>query len=304
MLTVDELRFFATVASAASLAAAARKLNVSAPAVTQRLRHIEERLGVRLAHRTGRQLMLTDEGELVVERSRAILAEISALGDAIAARRRRVIGHLRVLAPPGFGRRHIAPAVAAFREANPDVTVDLILKDMLGRHPSEAWDVAVHIGRLPDSSLIVQRIAPNRRLLCASPSYVARAPLVDPAELGDHACLVLRENEEDVTLWRFTAPDQSIVSVRVQPVLATNDGDVLRGWALSGQGVMVRSEWDVAEDLRMGRLIELLPAYKLPDADVVALFAARIHRSARSQQFLEHIRGWLDPPPWRRLAGA
>jgi DNA-binding transcriptional LysR family regulator len=300
MLSSADLRFFAAVATAESLAAAARVLDVTPSAVTQRLQQLEARLGVRLVDRTGRRITLTDEGETLATEGASLLAGLAGLTERLGARRGAVGGHLRVLAPLGFGRRHVAPAAARFCALHPDVTLDLTLSDRLGRVPETAWDVAVHIGALRDSSLVAHRLAPNERFACAAPDYLARHGVpTAPADLRAHACLALRENDEDVTLWRFRAGDAPPAAVRVRPRLASNDGDVVREWAVAGAGVIVRSEWSVADDLRAGRLVRLLAAYALPRADVVALVGARAGRSARTARFVEHLRGWLRPPPWR-----
>ena len=120
-------------------------------------------------------------------------------------------------------------------------------------------------------------------LRCAAPAYLARRPApTTPEQLTGHDCLVLRENQEDVSLWRMER-DGKVVAVRVPPVLCSNDGEVVKQWALLGKGIMVRSEWDVAEDLRAGRLVRVLPEWHLPDADVVALVSQRAgHVGARA----------------------
>jgi DNA-binding transcriptional LysR family regulator len=303
MLDANDLRFFVAVAAAPSLAAAARALNVSAPAVTQRLRALEERVGVYLVDRTGRGLTLTDEGELLAERGQDLLGAFDDLSQALAERRGQVTGHLRVVAPFGFGRHHVAPVVAAFRTSHPGVRIDLRLSDRLGRMPPETWDLAIHVGDIKDTtpSLTVRHLAPNERILCAAPAYLARrgAPRT-PVELRDHTCIALRENDEDVTLWRFHSDDSGEERVRVEPELASNDGEVARGWALAGLGVLARSEWDVADDLRAGRLIRLLDSYTLPSAPVVALLGSgRRARAARTERFLDALRQSLNPIPWR-----
>ncbi|MGU3538052.1 LysR substrate-binding domain-containing protein [Methylobacterium sp. A54F] len=303
MLDTNDLRFFVTVAASPSLAAAARSLNVTAPAVTQRLRGLEKRLRVHLVDRSGRGLTLTNEGELLAERGRALLGGFDDLNDALAERVGRVTGHLRIVAPLGFGRRHVAPVAAAFRVRHPGVRIDLLLSDRLGRIPAETWDLAIHVGEIRDAtpSLTVRALAPNDRILCAAPAYLARHPAPrTPAELRDHACIALRENDEDVTLWRFRAVDGSEARVRVDAGLVSNDGEVVRGWALAGLGVIVRSEWDIADDLRAGRLTRLLDGYALPSAPVVALLGSeRRSRAARTEKFLEALGRSFEPIPWR-----
>ncbi len=302
MLATDDLRFFLAVAEAPSLAAAARALDVSPPAVTQRLRGLEERLGVHLVDRSGRHLALTDEGELVAERGRAVLDALGDLDEALAARRGRVVGHLRVVAPLGFGRAYVAPVAGAFQQAHPEVAIDLVLSDRLGGVPEGTFDLAIHVGEIAQAApgLIVRRLAPNDRVVCAAPSYLAaRGEPASPQDLHVHVCIALRENDEDVTLWRFRR-DGAETRIRIEPLLASNDGEVVRGWALAGRGIIQRSEWDVAADLRAGRLVRLLADHALPEAPVMALLGApRRARAARTGRFLDALAAALDPPPWR-----
>src|SRR5262249_7693987 len=144
-LDASDLKFFAAIASSKSLAAAARALDVSPPAVTQRLRVLEARLGIQLVERTGRHLNFTDEGNLLAVRGRDILKALATLSEDLAERRGDVTGRLRVLAPFGFGRRHIAPVIAQFRIKHPGVQVDLLLSDHPGRSSAETWDIAINI---------------------------------------------------------------------------------------------------------------------------------------------------------------
>lgn len=301
MISTDDLRFFVTLAASNSLAAAARALNVTPPAVTQRLQHMEQRLGLRLVDRSGRRMVLTDEGNHLADRGRRILDEIAELGETIAARRAVVTGHLRVVAPLGFGRRYVAPAAARFRTLHPEVTLSLMLFDRPAQLAEDAWDLMLYVGKLRDSALVTQSLAPNERFLCAAPEYLAQAGTpTQPNDLLKHQCIALRENDEDVTMWRFTpARRGKPVGVRIEPTLSSNDGEVIRAWALAGAGVIMRSEWDVAEDLHAGRLVRVLRDWELPPANIVALLSARHGRSARTARFLEYLHTLLTPAPWR-----
>lgn len=218
MITTDDLRFFLSLAATSSLAQAARALDVTPPAVTQRLHALEKRLGVRLVNRSGRGTALTDEGRLLALRAGQICGELNELADELAGRRGVVAGHLRVVAPLGFGQRYVAGLVAEFRQHSDNVTASLVLSDGPPRLASDDWDVMVHIGELRDSTLVAYPLAPNRRILCASPAYLARhgAP-AKPEDLRDHDCIALRENEEDVTLWRFKRGRGPVVGVRIAP---------------------------------------------------------------------------------------
>ncbi len=298
MLSTADLQFFATLARATSLAAAARELDVTPSAVTQRLQDIERRIGVRLIERSGRSITLTDEGELLDRRGRAISDELAGLEETLANRRGVVAGHLRVVAPFGFGRRHVAPLAARFLAEHPEVTLDLVLADRPGRVTE--WDVAIHIGGPRESSSKPIALAPNDRFVCASPSFVAQfgAP-TDPQQLRNYPCIALRENDEDVTMWRFTSQTRTVVQVRIEPRLASNDGDVVRDWAIAGHGIIVRSEWSVADDFREGRLVRLLADYRLPSADIVAFVGPRRGRSARTSRFVQYLKDGLQPVSWR-----
>ena len=299
MLTSDELAFFSVLTGSKSLAEAARKLNVTPPAVTQRLRALEEKVGFRLIDRSGRQLLLTEEGSLVASHSIIVRDAIDGLAEALQDRKGAVHGHLRVAAPHGFGRLYVAPVVDAFAREYKGATATLELSD----HPTamvvESYDVVVHIGGPGHLDQVVTTLAPNPRLLCASPEYIDSAPpITSPADLVRHRCLAIRENEEDVTLWRFNGPGQENVTVRVDPVMSSNDGSVVREWALAHQGIMIRSAWNVAQDLADGRLLQLIPEWRLPSADIVAMLGSRHGRSARTAAFLKMLRQSLKPPPW------
>ena len=218
-LSSSDLRFFLAVASATSLAAASRALDVSRSAVTQRLGQLEARLRCRLLDRTTRQLRLTEEGQLLLGRAASLLDDLDDLADTLSLRKDVVSGHLRIAAPLGFGRRYITPVVALFRQRYPHVTVALTLTDRPLISADDNWDVIVHIGELRNSSLVMMRLAPNERIACASPAYLAaHGSPVEPADLATHSCLALRQNDEDVTLWRFIDRQRRTTPVRIAPV--------------------------------------------------------------------------------------
>lgn len=299
---ITDLRFFVTITESGSLAEAARRLDVTPSAVSQRLRQLESRLGMQLAHRSTRRFTLTEEGELFHDGVVHLLADLDGLVDTLRERSGEVGGTLHVCGPLGFGRHYLASAIADFHLLHPKLMVSLTLSDVISAADANRYDLIVHIGSLGDSSMVAYPIAPNSRLLCAAPEYLAlRPPPRDPRELARHDCIVLRENHEDVTLWRFRKQGQEEVAVRVPAIMSSNDGEVAKQWALKGKGVILRSEWDVAESLASGRLVRLLPEWNLPDADVVALVASRAGLSARVKLFLSFLQKRFQPlPPWRR----
>jgi DNA-binding transcriptional LysR family regulator len=298
-----DLRFFVAITEAGSLAEAARRMDVTPSAVSQHLRQLEKRLGLHLVNRSTRHFRLTDEGELFYAGGVDLLAQMDRLTDSLRARSGEVAGKLEVCGPLGFGRRYLAAAVADFHALHPKLLVSLNLTDIMPASDAQRFDLVVHIGHLSDSSMVAYPIAPNARFLCASPKYLARRPPPQkPDDLAGHDCLVLRENQEDVTLWRLRR-NRTEIAVRVPPVLCSNDGDVVKQWALMGKGIMLRSEWDVADQLRAGRLVRVLPDWQLPDADVVALVDHRANMSARVRLFLSFLQQRFQPaPPWRPAA--
>ena len=304
MISTTDLQFLADLSHEPSLAAVARSLNVSPPAVSQRLSLLERRLGIRLVERSGRGgIILTTDGERLAERAKGVLAELDAIESEIAEARGEVTGHLRIFAPLGFGHRHVGPAVASFRQLHPQITAELTMSDQLGRIPQSAWDIIIHVGALSESSLIAIPIAPNERLLCAAPSYLEQRGVPQtPADLADHTCLAIREDDRDVTLWQFRHNNsgQRKSSFRITPVLSSNDGEVVRDWAAQGLGIVQRSEWNVADDIRSGRLVRLLADYTLRPANVVALVSSRHARAGRIEAFISHFRSIMKPVPWRK----
>lgn len=304
VLSIADFETVYAVSQHSSLAAVARALNVSQPAVSQRINALESRLRFRLVERTGRSgLVLTSDGSRLAERAKHILAEVDAAVAEVAESRREILGHLSVIAPFGFGRAYIAPAVASFHREHPQVSIKLSLSDALGRLPSAAWDVIIHVGPLQESRLVAVALAPNERYICAAPGYLERhgGNPASPEELSRFSCLALEEDFQDANLWRFSRKGQEKdkINVRVEPILASNDGDVVRSWMLKGLGIAQRSEWSVANDIRDGRLVRILPDFGLPPAPVVALVSTRNERSSRVQAFIDHVRAILTPPPWR-----
>jgi DNA-binding transcriptional LysR family regulator len=297
-----DLRFFVVVTESGSLAEAARRMDVTPSAVSQRLRQLETRLGLHLIHRSTRRFSLTEEGTLFYTRAVALLAQVDDLIDDLRMRSGEVAGTLHVCGPLGFGRQYLAPVIADFHALHPKLMVSLTLSDVVSVADANRFDLIVHIGERPDSSVVAYPIAPNQRFICASPDYLARHPAPrHPHDLAQHECIVLRENDEDVTLWRFSKK-RNEVAVRVPAVLSSNDGDVVRQWALQGKGLIMRSEWNVAECLAAGRLVRVLEDWHVPDADIMAMVARREGMAGRVKLFLAFLQARFKPrPPWRRV---
>ncbi|WP_233855967.1 LysR family transcriptional regulator [Paraburkholderia sp. HD33-4] len=293
MNTDSELSFFCLVVKQGSLAAAAREMNLTPPAVSRRLSAMENRLGVRLLNRTTRRISMTSEGEVYFANARRILSDIDDMERLVSSSREAPKGLLRVNAPLGFGRSYIGPSVSVFSHTYPDVEVQLHLSDRPVSLPDENIDISVRFGEMPDSRLIAKKIAANRRLLVSSPGYLRRAGQpVHPHDLTHHDCIVLRQNDAAYGNWRLSRGGRT-ETVKVHGKLSTNDGEVALNWTLEGHGILMRAEWDVAKYLRSGRLVQVLADYDTPPADIYAVYPERLNLSAKVACFVEHLRNYL-----------
>ena len=284
MTRPSDFAFFRLLARSASLTDAARSLSMTPSAVSRRLGAIETRLGVQLVLRNTRSMRLTPEGERYLEAAEAILAETERLEADIAS---RPLGRLRICASFGFGRTHIAPVVADFARANPDVRVDLTLTDRPVSIIEEGFDVGIHLGVPHDSRLRARKLLANDRILCASPAYLEThgRPLL-PSDLARHRLIEIAEDENTVGRWPLThRKTKKVVNLAAVPVLRSNSGSAALDWCLAGLGIVLRSRWHAAAPLADGRLEEVLPDWHMP-ADVYAYFAAK-KPSAQLRAFLD-----------------
>ena len=293
-----DLGFFSTLAASSSLSAAARELGLTAAAVSKRLAQMEQRAGVALVNRTTRRMMLTPEGEVFLAHARRILDEIDELGELLGSAKKSPKGLLRVNATLGFGRGHVGPAISRFVARYPQVSVQLQLSVAPPPLTDDAFDVCIRFGELPDTRVIARRLAPNRRLLCASPAYLARrgTPLA-PHDLRRHNCIGIRQGDEPYGVWRLSSgrgASRKTETVRIDGNLTTNDGEIAVKWALDGHGILMRAEWDIEEYLADGRLVVVLDEYATPSADIYAVYAQRHQMSARIRAFVDFLALELD----------
>lgn len=284
MTRPSDFAFFRLLARSASLTDAARSLSMTPSAVSRRLGAIETRLGVQLVLRNTRSMRLTPQGERYLEAAETILRETERLEADIAS---RPLGRLRICASFGFGRTHIAPVVADFAKANPNVRVDLTLTDRPVSIIEEGFDVGIHLGVPHDSRLRARKLLENDRILCASPAYLEThgRPLL-PADLARHRLIEIAEDENTVGRWTLThRKTKKVVNLAAVPVLRSNSGSAALDWCLAGLGIVLRSRWHAAAPLADGRLEEVLPDWHMP-ADVYAYFAAK-KPSAQLRAFLD-----------------
>lgn len=284
---LDELAVFLAVLDAGSLAGAARRLRRSPPAVTRILAGLEERAGARLVERTTRALMPTEAGRRLAEQARRLLADydeaMRAVGGDQAPR-----GLLRVTAPVVFGQRHVTPLVTGFLAAHPAVRVELLLSDRNLDLVEEGLDVAVRIGALPDSGLVTRRVGEVRRVLVASPSYLAThgTPAM-PADLARHD-VVFTASRPVPLEWRFRSGSGREHVVRLSPRLVVSHVEAALAAALEGNGIATALSYQVDAEVRAGRLIRLLPDHEQPPLPVQLLVPSARHMPARVRLFLNH----------------
>jgi DNA-binding transcriptional LysR family regulator len=290
------MQFFSSLVRCGSLAAAAREMQVTPPAVSKRLAQLEAHLGARLLSRTTRRIGLTAEGEAYLAHARRILADIAAVERELQGAREQPAGLLRVNATLGFGRLHVSPLVSSFVRAHPGVQVQLQLSASPPPLGDDAFDVCVRFGEPPDARVIARMLAPNRRLLCASPGYLAKhgTPRT-PADLARHATIAIRQGDEGYGVWRLRSGKRS-ETVKVHGPLSSNDGEIAVQWALAGHGIVLRAEWDVARYLKSGRLREVLPNWQTPPADVYAVYPVQVQGAARVRAFVDFLAAHLGKP--------
>ena len=286
-----DLGFFSALASAGSLSAAAREMGITTPAVSKHLALMEARLGVALVNRTTRRMGLTPEGELYLQNARRILAEIDGMEELLGVSKAVPKGLLRVNATLGFGRSHVAPLISKFVRKYPELEVQLQLSVNPPALTEDSFDVCIRFGAPPDARVIARHLAPNRRLLCASPAYLSRhgIPKV-PNDLTQHNCIGIRQGEEAFGVWRLSngrGRSVNVKAVKTRGNLTTNDGEIAVNWALDGHGILMRAEWDIGRYLHKGRLVQVLPQYFTPDADIYAIYPQRHQMAARVRAFVD-----------------
>jgi DNA-binding transcriptional LysR family regulator len=289
MDSFSDLSFFSLLVKQGSMAATAQQMGVTPPSISKRLAALEARLGVRLMHRTTRRISLTPEGETYLIEGARVLDDLSALERTVAGAKATPRGLVKVGATLGFGRRHIAPLLSKFARSYPEVEIQLHLTDRAVNLVEQGFDVAIRFGDMPDARLTTRKLADNRRILCAAPSYLRRAgEPSSPRELVKHQCIFLRERDETFGTWHLSSGSRH-ETVKVRGQLSSNDGDCAMSWALDGHGILMRSEWDAAPYLRSGRLRWILEAWTLPAADIHLVFPTKANLSAKTRVFVDFL---------------
>ena len=284
---LKQIESFASTATKGSLTAAAHAEGVAPAVIGRRIDALEERLGVKLLVRTTRRISLTHEGSAFLEDAQRVLADLANAEASVSAGGVKASGHLRIAAPAGFGRRHVAPLVPRFALQHGEVSVSLNLSDRVVDIVNEGFDCAVRVGDLPDSSLVSLRLADNRRLCVAAPGYLQHAGTPrHPSELARHQCLTLSSNASQAHGWAFTI-DGELAHLRPSGRYDCSDGQVLHDWCLAGHGIAWRSTWEVEQEVAAGTLVTLLDDFAAPANGIYAVFPQRKHLPLR-------VRLWID----------
>lgn len=299
---IGDLSLFLRVLDLGSISAAARSLDLSVAVASQRLKRLERELGVRLLHRTTRQLHATPEGVALAEQGRALVEDLEALTGGLRQSATEVSGTLRVTIPASFGQQYISPLLPEFLALHPRVKLSVNLNDQILDLVGSGFDLGIRVGALGDSGLVARQLATNRRVLCASPDYLRRhgTPRT-PADLATHDCLLLVGSQGRQDIWRFTDRKGGEIAQRVQGRFESNQGELLRDAVVAGLGIALHSVWHVHEQLRDGRLQMLLPDYPIAATGIHAVMPQRRLVPPRVRAFVDFLAERLgEHPPWER----
>lgn len=294
-LDLTDVALFVRVCATRNLSAAGREFGLSPAASSTRMAQLEKQLGARLLHRTTRQITVTQDGEVFLERAMALLDAAEQASAAVGHGNAQAQGPLRVAASVTFGRLYIVPEVAQFLEEHPGVQLDLRLSDSTHDLAADGIDVAIRVGPLRDSALVARPLAPSKLVLCASPDYLRRHGVPQqPADLLRHECLVLQA----MNPWRLRERDGSELLVRVGGRFRSDNGEALRDAAIAGLGIGLSSTWLVADQLRSGALVRVLPGYQTTDSVISAVYLNRRFLPPKSQAFIDFFSRRFGPEPY------
>ena len=293
---LKQIESFVAVATKGSLTAAAQADGLAPAVVGRRIDALEQRLGVKLLLRTTRRISLTHEGSAFLEDCQRLLADLANAEASVSEGGVKASGHLRITAPAGFGRRHVAPLVPGFLAQHPEVSLSLNLSDRVVDIVNESYDCAVRVGDLPDSTLVGVRLADNRRMCVATPAYLQRAGTpAHPDDLAKHQCLSLSSDASQSRGWAFTV-DGQVQHLRPTGRLDCSDGQVLHAWCAAGLGLAWRSTWEVEAEVAAGTLVSVLDDFAAPPNGIYAVFAHAKHLPLRVRLWIDFIKHSFGDP--------
>ena len=301
---MDRLRafeIFVAVVTRQGFARAAEALDTSPANVTRYIAELEAHLGSRLINRHSRKLSLTESGEALFERARAILQDVGEAEAASASTTVTPRGRLRVNAPQSFGVLHLAPRWSKFARRHPEVELDVSLIDRVVDVVDEGVDLAIRISRAGSVQHAARRLATSRNVICASPAYLRKhGRPKTPGDLARHDCIGYTYSATGHD-WQLHDDDGNVHAVRVHGPMQTNNGDTAAAAAIAGLGIIWQPTFIIGPALRAGRLVPVLPGYRIPDIDILAVYPSRRHLSAKVRAMIDFLADeFSGTPPWDR----
>lgn len=294
---IRDLELFSVAAQHSSFVAAAKAIGTSQAHISKRIKALETSLGVTLFFRNSRRVMVTSEGRILLEWAQRIHLDTQTLQSAFNGTTDIAHGTLRISSSQRLGRRHVGPALARLQKENPQLDIWLELLDRRVDLVTEGFDIDIRVGEVNEPGLIAHHIADTPRILCASPSYLAaRGKPLSPQDLTNHDCLVFRDRDAPVGLWRLRG-NKGWENAKVTGALATNDSEVALRWCLAGQGIVMMADWNLAPEISENRLVRVLPKWSQP-ANVWAVTAARSDQSAKIRVAIEFLKENLSSGPY------
>ncbi|MZR32323.1 LysR family transcriptional regulator [Sneathiella litorea] len=258
--------------------------------IGRRVEALEQRLGIKLLHRSTRRLAVTEEGSAYAKICRFLIDDLDHLESSISERKYNVSGHLLVSAPASFGRLHVAAHAMSFMQKHPNVEMSFNLSDEMIDFAKEGYDLAIRFGDVVDPSYVAVKLARNRRVVCGTKPYLEKYGIPTSInDLVDHNCLTFNLRGSQQRHWQFMEKGKA-VNVKVKGHLSCNDGDVLHQWTLKHMGLQWRSYWEVEKYILSGELVAVLEQYELPDYDIMAVYPQSRFIPAKVRKFIEHLK--------------
>ncbi len=299
-MNVDHLKLFSRVAETQNISVAGREMGLSPAVASSYISKLETCLGTRLVHRTTRKVALTEEGQAFLSHARDVLDSVEAAYSSVGKGTQSPSGILRVTAPASFGRLHLMPGLKGFMEKYPDLTVDFRFSDAIVDMVEGGFDIAIRNAALEDSSLIARKLAPDSRIVCASPGYLARFGVpATPAELKQHDCIHLSGSDS----WTFKS-GKDLISVKTHAKFRTDNGDALRHACIDGLGIGINSVWSIHSQLARGELVQILRDYPLvSDTALWALYPSNRQLASKVRAFIDYyVEYFASKDCWHRFA--
>lgn len=293
-MNIEDFQFFIRVADLGSITQAAKHDNISASVASQRIQRLEQQLNLRLFHRTTRKLKLTDEGKILLAQGRTWIKQFLTLHESLIVQDQKLTGTLKLTASATFGMQVLTAVIADFSLLYPELKIHLDLNDQNQDLIENGIDLAIRIGKLQDSSLVAKRLTQNSRLLCASPAYLEQFGIPKSIqELQKHRCILQQHAQGLTDTWNFAQTDGSALSVAIEGYFISNSGEAIRQASLKGLGISNHSIWHIEQDLKTGKLIQVLEDFPIQSTAIYAVIADRNYVPAKVRIFLEYLENYF-----------